>query len=314
VPLSLEERISQLEARLGQLFPNITTIDPATGDLLQEFDGKVNATEIDLVAADTIPPASPIKWITTGGALVAELVSDSHGNLSLSPGNLDVAGSLVGHTVASDTTVNAGTDIHANGNVGIGGYISVAGDIRTTGGSIYSNVGDLSVGGDVTAGNAVNSNSVNTGSVSASGLIHSGSSGISTDGQIYAVDRITTSNDLYANDVHATIDSNYNPAVVFAGLQSGADVSILGQYSTSVTNLAAGATVDLYITDARWTLGSGQFTQWLFLGYIGSTAGVTWGIVASDAVSITPRLRNVSGANIGFAALFGFMVGTTGGV
>jgi hypothetical protein len=86
----LQDRITALERQLGDapgadsLAPNVITVD-ASGHIGAQFSGKVQASELDLVGG---AGASPIKWVTTSGGLLAELTVDAAGNLTLSPAGL----------------------------------------------------------------------------------------------------------------------------------------------------------------------------------------------------------------------------------
>lgn len=87
---SLERRVAALEQMVAALpgsealQPNYLTVDP-TGKVGANFSGKITASELDLIGG---AGASPIKWVTAGGGLLAELTVDASGNLSLSPAGL----------------------------------------------------------------------------------------------------------------------------------------------------------------------------------------------------------------------------------
>lgn len=64
--------------------PNYLTI-AADGSVSANFSGKISASELDLIAGGS---PSPIRWITVGGAQVAQITGDAAGNLALSANSL----------------------------------------------------------------------------------------------------------------------------------------------------------------------------------------------------------------------------------
>lgn len=93
----LEQQVAALAAQTHggeQLAPNYLTVTPG-GQVGAQFTGKISASELDLTAG---AGGSAIKWVTEGGALVAQLQSDGAGNLSFSPGVLS-APTIQGGTI-----------------------------------------------------------------------------------------------------------------------------------------------------------------------------------------------------------------------
>lgn len=89
----LTRRVSALEQAIAglqgseALQPNYLTVSPS-GQVGANFSGKISASELDLIAGGS---PSPVKWVTSGGAMVAELTGDAAGNLTLSGNSLSFA-------------------------------------------------------------------------------------------------------------------------------------------------------------------------------------------------------------------------------
>lgn len=117
---SLQQRVSALEQAIAglqgseALQPNYLTVSPS-GQVGANFSGKITASELDLIGG---AGASPIKWVTTGGALLAELTVDASGDLILSPaGQIEAQGVTLPEAPASaHTKTNSVTWVDGGGN------------------------------------------------------------------------------------------------------------------------------------------------------------------------------------------------------
>jgi hypothetical protein len=168
---ALEDQVTALQAQAQPetLTPTYLTTNP-DGTVSAKFSGAIQASELDLVAGSG---ASPIRWLTAAGGLVAELVSDGAGNLAFSPGVLSgpeidggtISGTDISGATVTGTTVSGGT---ISGTTITGGTITGG----TVNGGTFNgiSVDGISVAGQQGIGFVVVAGATGTGTLSFPGL------------------------------------------------------------------------------------------------------------------------------------------------